>query len=139
MKIVKNTCYGGFGLSSKASQEYLKLIGKECFFYKDNLDYKNRELSKIPLEEADDSILLTISTKDYGDVFNGNIEDEHYFLCYNLDRTDENLIKAIETIGEKESSGRFAELKIVEIPDGIEWEIDEYDGIESIHESHRSW
>ena len=29
--------------------------------------------------------------------------------------------------------------KIIEIPDDIEWEIDNYDGIESIHEKHRSW
>ena len=32
-----------------------------------------------------------------------------------------------------------AELAIVEIPDGIEWEIDDYDGIETIAETHRTW
>jgi hypothetical protein len=37
------------------------------------------------------------------------------------------------------ASGGFASLKVVEIPDGIEWEIDEYDGKETIHEKHRSW
>ena len=26
-----------------------------------------------------------------------------------------------------------------EIPDDVEWEIDDYDGIETIHEVHRSW
>ena len=30
-------------------------------------------------------------------------------------------------------------LKIVEIPDGVEWEIDDYDGVETIHEVHRTW
>lgn len=58
---------------------------------------------------------------------------------YNAYRGDERLIKAIEKIGLKESSGELSELKIVEIPDGIEWYLDEYDGIESIHETHRSW
>ena len=45
---------------------------------------------------------------------------------------------AFETLGEKANT-RFSDLKIVEIPDGVDYEIDEYDGIESIHEKHRSW
>jgi len=28
---------------------------------------------------------------------------------------------------------------VVDIPDDIEYEIDDYDGIESVHEAHRSW
>jgi len=39
----------------------------------------------------------------------------------------------------KKSWGRCAELKIVEIPNGIEYEIDNYDGVETVHEKHRSW
>ena len=39
----------------------------------------------------------------------------------------------------KESWGFCAELKIVEIPDNIGYDISEDDGIESIHEQHRSW
>ena len=54
-------------------------------------------------------------------------------------RTDERLIKAIEKVGLKKASGSFAELKIVEIPDDVEYYIDDYDGIESIHEVHRIW
>lgn len=53
-------------------------------------------------------------------------------------RTDEKLIKCVETLGE-EANGRFARLRVVEIPDDIEWEIYDYDGIETIHEKHRSW
>ncbi len=54
-------------------------------------------------------------------------------------RTNKRLIKAVESIGIKESSGELAELEIVEIPDGIQFEIDNYDGVETIHEIHRSW
>lgn len=54
------------------------------------------------------------------------------------DRTDPNLVAVVEALGKK-ANGRFADLEVVEIPDGIEWEIDEYDGAEEIHEKHRSW
>ena len=56
----------------------------------------------------------------------------------NQDQVD-RVVQAIEEIGEEESSGRFGEIKIIEIPDGISYEIYDYDGIESIHETHRSW
>ncbi len=45
----------------------------------------------------------------------------------------------VTMLGLKRASSRFAELGIVEVPDDAVWEIDEYDGIESIHEQHRSW
>lgn len=48
------------------------------------------------------------------------------------------LVSAVETLG-RESWGRFAELRVVEIPDGIEVEIESYDGMETIHEKHRTW
>ena len=55
-----------------------------------------------------------------------------------LRRADAKLVECVETLGE-EADGRFAKLKVVEIPDDVEWEIDEYDGLESIHEIHRVW
>ena len=54
-------------------------------------------------------------------------------------RTDNKLIAAIEKVGIKESTGGMAELEVIDIPDDIEWGIDEYDGIETVHERHRSW
>lgn len=68
------------------------------------------------------------------------LEWDGYGYAYNdYDlRTDEKLIKCVETLGNK-ASGRFANLKVVEIPDDVEWEIDYYDGIEKIEEIHRSW
>ena len=54
-------------------------------------------------------------------------------------RDDVELIEAIEILGSDKVSGQFGSLKIVEIPDGLEWEIDEYDGMESVDEAHRSW
>ena len=54
------------------------------------------------------------------------------------DRTSVHLILAVETLKEK-ANGSSASLRIIEIPDGIDYFIDEYDGRESIHEQHRSW
>ena len=60
-------------------------------------------------------------------------------ICiYTLDRTDPILIQVVETLG-AEANGRFAQLRIIEIPDDVEWEITEYDGNESVEEVHRKW
>jgi len=64
--------------------------------------------------------------------------DEKY--DFEITRDDKHLIEAIEKIGEKEASGlRFSEIHIVDIPDGTEYSINEYDGMESVHERHHSW
>jgi hypothetical protein len=55
-----------------------------------------------------------------------------------IERTDPNLVKVVEELG-KEANGEYADLGIVNIPDGVQWEIDYYDGRESVHEVHRSW
>ena len=63
---------------------------------------------------------------------------DSYGFKYEKNRTDPKLIECIETLG-KEANGCCADLKVVEIPDDIDWEIRNYDGIESIHEVHRVW
>jgi hypothetical protein len=123
MKVVINRCFGGFGLSPLAIQEYLKLQGKECFFY----NYSDKE---IPMEEA--------STYSVCYTQRGQRNEDHFYAG-SIERDDPILIQVIESLGEEASSGDLAELKIVEIPDGIQWEIDDYDGRESIEETHRSW
>lgn len=54
------------------------------------------------------------------------------------DRTNPLLVRVVEELG-KGADGGYAELKIVEIPDDVKYEIDEYDGIEHIAENHRTW
>ena len=76
-------------------------------------------------------------TTDLGDVVEELPNESHWYYG-NLERTDEDLIAVIEELG-SDADGRFGDLKIVDIPDGVDWEIDEYDGVETIHEVHRSW
>ena len=52
------------------------------------------------------------------------------------DRTRADLIEFVEIAT---ACGISTGLRVVEIPDGIEWEIDEHDGAEIVHEKHRSW
>lgn len=54
-------------------------------------------------------------------------------------RTDPKLVAIVEKMGSEFCSGQHAKLKVVEIPDDVEWYIDNYDGLETIHEVHRSW
>ena len=59
--------------------------------------------------------------------------------CTNFhERTNPCLIAIVEELGE-EASARHAKLKVIEIPDGIEYTIEEYDGKEWVAEVHRTW
>lgn len=62
-------------------------------------------------------------------------ESEEYAT---VERNDADLIKIVEEL-KGESYGDYAELSVVEIPDDVEWEIEEYDGKEWIAEKHRTW
>ena len=55
-----------------------------------------------------------------------------------IKRNDPILVEIVEQLGES-ANGRFAELKVVEIPDDVVWGIEEYDGHEWIAEKHRTW
>lgn len=64
--------------------------------------------------------------------------NEGYWSMYDLEREDPNLVRVVEEMGSA-ADGPYSNLAVVEIPDGIEWEIDEYDGVEHIAEKHRTW
>lgn len=54
-------------------------------------------------------------------------------------RAHPTLIKAIEDWGEQFAGGHMAELEIIEIPDDVNWVIEEHAGKEHIAEVHRRW
>lgn len=54
-------------------------------------------------------------------------------------RTSPDLINLMETKGSEWCSGRCAELRVVEIPDNVDYTIEDYDGMEQISERHRTW
>jgi len=141
-KIVINRRYGGFGLSIKAQMRYLKLIGKKCYFYeRTKYAYENNgvdEYVRISSKKAETVFTAYTITEDLGKTITNLPNDDRFWYEGDLERTDPLLILVIEEMGKK-ADGEYAELEIVEIPDDIEWEINEYDGRESVHEKHRSW
>lgn len=136
MKVAINGCYGGFVLSDKAIEMIMKRKGFDCYRYK--WQYQMDKGYK-RIDKSDDKLGLTIlySTVDLGKEIE-EIPKENYWYYGNLERTDEDMIAVIEELGD-EASGACGAVYIVEIPDGVSWEIDEYDGIETIHEVHRKW
>lgn len=139
MKVVINRCFGGFGLSNIATELYLKKIGKGCFFYKQTR-YEHEGGAQYSRTTVDDSTcLIHVQTTNIGDIVNTLLNESYWYDRFDDDRGNKHLIDTIEELGCKASSGDHAELEIVDIPDGVEYTIDDYDGVESIHEVHRSW
>jgi hypothetical protein len=90
MKVVINDCYGGFGLTEIALEEYKKRKG--------------------------------ITDPD--------------FYYYGISRDCRVLVEMVEGGG---VDSTYSSLKVVEIPDDVDWYIQEYDGREWVAEKHRTW
>jgi antirestriction protein len=144
MKIVINRCFGGFGLSPKAllwlhEKGATGISSPVKHYYGGTIDngweekyqknlskwkkWKNRVSG-----QKRDSLFITVFSPD----------DNYVLFASEIKRDDPLIVECVEKLGE-DSWGACAELAVIEIPDGVEYEIDDYDGMESIHEQHRSW
>ena len=66
------------------------------------------------------------------------VSDDTYFSIDDIERDDPLLVQVVEELGEA-ADGDHAKLRIADVPDGIHWYIDEYDGSETVSEAHRTW
>ena len=57
---------------------------------------------------------------------------------WEIARDSPQLVQIVEQFGDC-ANGCYSSLKVVEIPDGVEWTIGEYDGCEWVAEAHRTW
>lgn len=121
MKVVINRCYGGFCLSDKAFERLIEL-GMKLTIFDENGEAKNKQADIVNKKHS-----IGRGMSKYCFVKN----DEEV-------RTDPRIIQVVEELKE-EACTFVSELKVVEIPDNIEWEIQEYDGNERIAEKHRTW
>lgn len=121
-KIVVNDCFGGFGLSNDAIKRYAELKGIELVWVprtqygKESWEYHYEHWERADIDD----------------------EDDRYFSYYDIPRDDPALVQTVEEMGDA-ANGNSAELRIADVPDGVEWYIDEYDGIETVREVHRTW
>ena len=113
MKIVINSDFGGFGLSDEAIREYALRKGFTL------------------VEEKCGEFGFTYFYK-------GEISDNTLFWEGDIERNDEDLVEIVERLGSA-ADGKFSSLKVVEIPEGVDWQVMEYDGREWIAERHRTW
>ena len=60
--------------------------------------------------------------------------------AYDDDRANPKLVECVEKLGTEVASHGFGSyLYVVEVPDGVEWTITDYDGMEQVEEVHRVW
>ena len=136
-KVILNKCYGGFDVSKEAYMLYAKKKGLTLYLYESN--FVDRKFIYKKVNNAD-SIFRHYFTKDMGDNVEISNEDYDKYCLYLRDehREDPVLIEVVEELGEK-ASGRFGNLQVVEIPDDLDYVIDEYDGIETLHQKVQEW
>lgn len=145
MKIVINSCFGGFGLSHEGILAFL--LRKQIDVWPEKL--KSTTIPwrywLVPLKER------TVTFDENGFDYNWDrMTNEEHFTAneqyskqiwdkeHDIPRDDPDLVAVVNELGEGVNDS-YANLLVVEIPDGVEWVIEEYDGFEHIAEKHRVW
>lgn len=146
MKLVINTCFGGFGLSEAAYEWLHKERGVPIQKY---ISQERGEDGRFLPESRNDGIVifdreLTPASESSMSAlyhrYKPNSIGGRYWDCWTRETRDHALVvEVVEALGSEVASGQCAKLKVVEIPDGVEWELDEYDGVEKVREVSRVW
>ena len=137
-KIVINSCYGGFGLSKAGVLRYLEIKNIPVWIVQSGM-FNTEYYSLVPPKER----IQNAEKEFYGWPIEKRQEynrkwSEQTFYDRNIARDDPVLVQVVEELG-KEANGEFAALAVVEIPDDVKWQIEEYDGNEWVAEQHRTW
>lgn len=143
-RVVINKCYGGFGLSDEALIHYLTLQGIQVWpepskrfgsILGDTLwlvpPGPDRIEDDLPAEKWHE---MTMAERQA----HNQKHSEQIFNDRDIARDDPYLVKTVLDLGER-ANGRHAELHVVEIPEEVDYIIDEYDGMEHVAERHRTW
>ena len=134
MKVLVNRCFGGFGLSTEAHEWLIKHKGWKVTQYGEDgkIIDQNCELVEDPTPWSGNTFSKYRETPK---VEGGWGDDEREYPL----RINQDVIECVETLGTKLASSKLAEIDIADVPDDVKWEIDNYDGSETIREKGRSW
>jgi len=140
MKVVINRCYGGFGLSHEAVMRYFEIKGITVYPEQGKDHWKFWTYWTVKpedrLEDKEGEAFYAMSMEDrraYNATQSAQTVGER-----EIERHDPALVQAVEELGNA-ANGSHAELAVVEIPDDVDYIVEEYDGMEHIAEAHRTW
>ena len=134
MKVILNKCFGGFDVSDAAYELYAKKKGIALYWY-----VQNENGCYFSRDDKSGRVLKYCFTEDFGDNPKRDDIDWDKMLYLNSEkREDKVLIEVVEELGDV-ASGSFGELVVVEIPDDMNYVIDDYDGIETLHARVEVW
>ena len=114
IKVAVNRIVGGFTFSREA---YEYITGEP---YPEEVEYYNEYIFL-----DDEHLLEALGIKG---------EDPRMQV-----RTHPKVIECIEELGDRANGDECTELKVIEVPDGVDFYVDEYAGQEWIAERHRRW
>ncbi|CAI8948190.1 RimK family alpha-L-glutamate ligase [Brevibacillus sp. IT-7CA2] len=127
MKIAINRCYGGFCLSNKGFLELIKR-GWRVTVYNDDFE---------PVDPTAELI-----DKSGDERFRPMLDHSHYNFTADRSnkelRTHPDILAVIEELGPNANT-LTSKLRIVEVPDDVDWIITDHDGFEQVEEVHRIW
>lgn len=111
-KVLICSVHGGFGLSQAAL-------------------HRLRELEHpMALAETDVGETWEATTEVRSDYLNSFLRD--------IERNDPLLLQVYDELGD-DASAPLCKLTLIEVPDGVSWHVEEYDGLEWVAEDHRTW
>lgn len=126
-RVVYNACFGGFGLKNEAVE-----------WVRENVDELRNEY---PEDAVDELARQTLPGETYRDGSGPKQDWKESINDLYLSRDNPLLADIVngDCGYDGRVSGRHSSLRVAEVPDGVEWTIDQYDGKETVSEKSRTF
>jgi hypothetical protein len=129
-KVVINVCFGGFGLSEAAVRQLIGCPHVELMEPRDYYSGGKAWEDRFAEDRKLGGRMFGVIVHDGKIVIDNHRDDDA--------RTCPQLVAVVEAMGQA-ADGDLSELRVVEVPYGVAYDISDYDGIEHIAEQHRTW
>ncbi len=137
-RIVTNRCHGGFNLSHAGVLAYARHKGIKLYPEHDGKPYGFWTYWLVPEDQRPEAQDNWHQWSDEQRRASNAAWTAASLYPRDIPRDDPALIATIAELG-GEANGDHSNLQITEIPDDVSWTIEEYDGLEWVAESHRTW